>query len=719
MKNTTHLFLLLMLSAPAATAVAADSSAAGGESKPVDTSATTVAADSESKPVDTSQWKCKYCAFEEGLSGTVDAGLGYVSDHSYKFGEYNGLNREGTYFIGDANARFRGEDAAYWNIDASDLGLGTRYLSAEGGKQGKYTTYLKYKELPHYISDTVQTPFWGNGSGSLNLPAGWVNGATTAGMTSLPGSLNYYGLSTHRERLDVGGSLIGAGHWEYGVNFRHETKGGTQRIAGTFLFNSAQLVEPVDYVTDQLDASASFTGGKLQAKFAYYASTFSNNIDTLTWQNPYTTGIGATAGQLTLPPDNQFHQVLATLGYQFSKQTRATADIAFGRMTQDDNYNASTLNSTLAVPALPQNSLDGKVDTTNANAKIVSAVTDKLRLNAAYTYNDHDNKTPQSAYPWVTTDTFVNSPRTNLPYSFTQNTLKLSADYRVTTHVKASVGYDYDKNKRTYQETDDTRENTFWGRVIARTREDIDLTFRVLHGQRDQSNYTAVPEVTPPDNPLLVKYYMANRTRNSAGFRLDAPAGQVANFGFGVDYSRDDYPDSKLGLTNGNDLNISADVSVILSRKTSMHFFVNHEQIYSKQAGSDTFSTADWFGENNDTVNVLGFGVKRAVMTKKLDVGADYTVSQSHGSVTVDSAVSAPPFPDISSRLDSLKLYATYRLKDNMSLQGAYWYERLQSENWALDGVTPNTIPNVLAFGEQPPNYHVNVISLALRYKFK
>jgi len=708
MKNSTHLFLLLMLSAPAATAVAADTSAAGGEPT----------------PVDTSQWKCKYCAFEEGLSGTVDMGLGYLSQDSYKFGEYTGLNKQGGFFIGDASARFRGEDARYWNINASDLGLGSRSLNAEGGKQGTYKVYLKYKELQHYISDSVQTPFSGNGTDSLTLPNGWVNAGTTTGMTSLPGSLNDYGLSTTRKRVDVGGSLIGGSHWEYGVNFRHETKEGTQRIAGTFLFNSAQLVEPVDYVTDQVDASASFTGGKLQARFAYYGSTFSNDKNTLTWENPYTTGIGATAGQLTLPPDNQFHQILATLGYQFSDRTRGTADIAFGRMTQDDNYNAPTLNSTLAVPALPRNSLDGKVDTTNANAKIVSAMTDKLRLNAAYTYNDHDNKTPQSTYPWVTTDTFVNPPvkpaRTNLPYSFTQNTLKLSADYRVTKQIKTSVGYDYDQHKRTYQETDKTRENTFWAKAMARTREDIDLTFKLSHGDRTQSNYTAVPEVSPPDNPLLVKYYMANRTRNSVGLRVDAPmAGQAVNIGFGVDYSKDNYPDSKLGLTNGDDLNISGDVSVILTRKTSLHFFLNHEEIYSKQAGSDTFSTADWFGENRDTINVMGFGIKRAVMTKKLDVGADYTVSQSHGAVTVDSAVTAPPFPDISSRLDSLKLYATYRLKDNMSLQGAYWYERLQSENWALDGVSPNTIPNVLAFGEQPPNYHVNVISLALRYKFK
>jgi len=35
-----------------------------------------------------------------------------------------------------------------------------------------------------------------------------------------------------------------------------------------------------------------------------------------------------------------------------------------------------------------------------------------------------------------------------------------------------------------------------------------------------------------------------------------------------------------------------------------------------------------------------------------------------------------------------------------------------------LDGVAPNTIPNVLTFGNQAPNYNVNVIALSVRYKF-
>ena len=221
------------------------------------------------------KWQCKLCTFEDGLSGTVDVGGGYVSDSSSKFGEYNGLNKKGGFFIGDFSARYRGEDAAYWNVDASNLGLDSRSLNAEGGKQGKSKLMLKYEELPHFISDSAQTPFIGNGGASLKLPAGFPASTTT--LMPLASTLRQVDLETQRKELGVGGSWTPACAWEYAVKFRHETHEGTIGTAGAFFVTASQLVRPVDYVTDQMDASASYAGTRLQAKLAYYGSRFSNN----------------------------------------------------------------------------------------------------------------------------------------------------------------------------------------------------------------------------------------------------------------------------------------------------------------------------------------------------------------------------------------------------------------------------------------------------------
>ena len=139
---------------------------------------------------------------------------------------------------------------------------------------------------------------------------------------------------------------------------------------------------------------------------------------------------------------------------------------------------------------------------------------------------------------------------------------------------------------------------------------------------------------------------------------------------------------------------------------------------YSNQRGSQTFSTPDWSGENRDAINTVGIGVKHAAIKDKLDLGADYTVSRSRSDISVNTGASNPAFPNLSTSLDSLKLYANYRLKDNWSLLAGYWYERYDTKNWMLEGVTPGTIANVLTLGEQPPRYHVNVIRLAARYRF-
>lgn len=662
--------------------------------------------------VDTSQWRCKYCEFEEGYSGELELGAGYVSDDSFKFGEYTGLNDEGGFFVGNGNARYRSEDATYVDLSVTDAGLDSRSLSIEGGQQGKYKLFLRYDELPHFISDTAKTPFRGTGGESLTLPPGWVPAGTTGGMTDLATSLQAEDLETERKRIGVGASFIPSSRWEYAVKYRHETKEGKTGMAGSFFFNAAQLVAPVDYVTDEVDVSASYTRRKWQAKVAYHGSLFNNKKESLTWQNPF----GADTGQLALPPDNQFHQIAVSGGYQLSDRTRAIGDIAIGRMKQDESLFPAT-ESDISV-LQPRDSADARVDTLTANFRVISALTDKLRLNAAYTYNERDNDTPRSTYNWVTTDTVVAVPRTNLPYSFSKNAVKLNADYRFAKRMKVGVGYDYDTYKRTYQEVDRTKEHTFWGKLTVRAKDNVNLTMKLAHAERNRSNYQAVSEIEPPQNPRLRLFNMADRTRNTAGFHASVTPWDRITVGLGADYSKDDYSKSALGLTDSKEANINADASVILTEDISLHAFLSHEIIKSKQAGSQSFSTPDWFGKNKDTIDTAGIGVTYQVIKDKLDIGADYTISKSDGEITVDSGAPDPEFPDLSTKLNSLKLFATYRLKDAISLQAAYWYESYDTDDWTIDGVSPSTIPNVLSFGEQSPTYDVNVFTLAVRYKF-
>jgi len=670
--------------------------------------------------IDTTTWKCRLCPFSYGYTGEVEFGLGYLSEDSYKFGEYNGLVDQGTYFIGNADVQYRSEEGYFADVIARDVGLDSRLIRAEAGVQGNYKVFAQYNEIPHYISDSGTTPYRGNGNDNLTLPPGWTPGATTGAMTDLDASLHGVNLDTQRKIVEVGATKDVGEHWQTGVTVRQQKQEGQRRTSGTFYFgNAAQIVQPVDYTTDEITAFATYTGTRLQSRLAYYGSLFKNGNDSLTWQNAYTPIVaGATAGELALAPDNDFHQLQGSVAYQFTKATRGTAELAIGRMRQDADYLNPTLNSTLTVPALPRSSLDGLVYTTNAKAQLSSEVTDRLRLNASYRYDDHDNKTPHDTYTGVTTDEFVQSPRKPVTYDFTRNLLKLSGDYRFTYRTRGSLGYDYDIYERPKQEVYKTKEGTTWAKVTAKARDNMDVLINVAHSDRDGSNYKAVPTVTPPENPLLRKYNMADRQRDVAGAHVSITPADTVAFTIGADFAKADYSESEIGLTESRETALSADLSWMVTKKATVHLFATQQIIKSWQAGSQSYSTPDWTARNNDTINVVGTGLKYTIIEKRLDVGADYTVSRSRGETVVDTGIPAPSFPNLRTSLQSIKLYTDYRVAERWSLHAAYWYESYDSSDWAVDGVTPDTIPNLLTLGQTSPSYNESFIVLSARYRF-
>jgi opacity protein-like surface antigen len=101
-----------------------------------------------------------------------------------------------------------------------------------------------------------------------------------------------------------------------------------------------------------------------------------------------------------------------------------------------------------------------------------------------------------------------------------------------------------------------------------------------------------------------------------------------------------------------------------------------------------------------------------------LDIGADISFSRSHSSTAVDAGASDAPFPDNRTAMDSVKLFASYKLQANLWLNGSYGYEHYDSKDWHLDGVQAATVGNLLAFGNSAPHYNVNVVRLSVRYRF-
>jgi len=672
---------------------------------------------SQEAEVDLAKWPCKFCEFEEGFSAKPNLGIGYVSEDSAKFGEYTGLDEKGAYLVADGEARYRNEQGFWFDLSAVDLGLDSRYFGLEGGKQGQYALHLSYKELPHNLSDGAISPFIGAGSSSLTLPSGWDTAPTTGAMGTLTSALRVLDLDTERRLIDLGGSYTPETHWAFAVNFRHEEKEGTRGLGGSFVFNDSQLPMPVNYETDQFDASAAYAAGRLRARIAYYGSIFRNDDESLTWANPYVPLVaGGNAGRLALAPGNQFHQLLLSAGYKVAARTQMTADVAFGRMSQDETFLPYTINGSLPAQPLPRSSLDGRVETLTGNLRINTAVADEFRVNASLSYDERNNQTAQAVYDWITTDSGQASPRANLPYSFSRSRASIDGALALTPNVRILAGCDYAEYRRDLQEVERTNEGTCWGKANLSTRDVATFSFMWSYSQRTGSAYQPNPDGTPAQNPLMRLYNLADRDRNEAKLRVDVTPAERFNFGFDVRATWDDYFSSTIGLLDGTSWSAAADCGWTIATNISASCYVSHEEIKSQQSNAELLGAAPpWFGTNHDSIDSIGVGFKYGA-SEKFDLGLDYTWSRSEGEVAVQNAPAG--FPDLTTRLNSARLYLDFSPKKKLTMRLTYWYEGYRSEDWALDGVLPATIDNVLAFGQQSPDYDVNAITLSGRYEF-
>lgn len=667
---------------------------------------------------DTSAWKCSACPFPKGTTGSVEAGVGVVSEESARFGDYTGLQRKGAHAVLGGTLSSRSETGFYADLGASDLGLDNRSLLARGGQGGLYGLQIGYSELPRHFFGDAFTPFGGAGGDTLTLPPGF-RASNTAAMP-LATTLQPVDLGYKRTRLDLGGSWMALQDWTLRVGFSRDVRDGTRAVYGAFGTVASQLVAPVDQVTDQLEVSAAYTTRQLQLSLGYLVSRFDGGPQALTWDNPFLALVpGADRGQLALAPDNQLHQLTGSAGWTISPGVRASADFALGRLTQNASYLDPTLNTLLAtrVPPLPAGSLDGRVITFNGNAKLSATPVPELRLQAVYARDVRDNQTDRLSYPLVGSDAFVDTAaRTNTPFSLTQDRLKLSADYRGFAAVKLSAGAEQDNRLRNFSEALTTRETTVWARAGLQPREDLALALKLTSARREHTSYGTAIWFGAPENPLLRKYNLARRERDTAGARADYTVNEKISVGLSADYANDAYDESVVGLRGARSVNAGLDVTAALGERTQLTAFAQSERIRSHQGGSD--AGTDWTALNEDRFDLVGVGIKHSLLAGKLDVGADVSVSRSRSDVSVDAGRPDPSFPAAKTSLDSVRLHASYKLQDNLWLSGSFWHERYTSQDWRLDGVMPATVLNLLSLGAQAPQYNVNVLRLAMRYRF-
>lgn len=670
---------------------------------------------------DTSNWACKFCAFDYGWKGYLDAGIIGVNNSDYWFGRYNGLYRSGVHPLFDGELRYRDEGGRYLDVVADRLGLMSRSLSVEAGRQGRVEFKGSFQGIPDYRYRDAYTPFLGSGSSHLTLPENWVPGDTPAQMSNLDDSLRRVGVRQKREVYGLGLRLFAPNtRWTFDVNYRHDRQTGNQITGANFLTTSSLLLSSIDYDTDQVDAGAQYVGNKWHVRFGYYGSFFHDADNALTWSNPFNPfAAGADVGRMSTAPDNSFHQLSVSGAWQLSPVTRLMASAAVGEALQDDNFIPYTINPDISTPALPRNSLDGRIDTGNYVIRLTTTPVDKLSLVAEVTEDRRDNKTSSDSYRQVVSDLYVGETLINLPYSFDRTRARVIVNIPVSRLAKLEFGGEGERYDRSNQIVGRTETVTGWGELRSTISDKFGFSFKYDSSHRSVDDIRDLSDVYVVENPLLMRFDMAERDRDHLMATVSYTPLQTVSFGLSAEHSEDDYDHSSVGLTQARNTNISLTGNWTPTKDTSLYVYLTRQLISAKQAGSQTVSLPDWFARTSDRVSSVGIGSQWKNVVPQLDLGANAYYSYTTEGINIDNGSSGvAQFPRNTFRSLGLRFFAKYQISPKSSLRFDVWHENYSTRDWALDGVGVDTIPTVLSLGIDSPDYRINEVVLSYRYTF-
>jgi MtrB/PioB family decaheme-associated outer membrane protein len=629
-------------------------------------------------------------AFAQQPVGSLSVGAGYWSDDRPRWGVYDGMSEQGPYLLLDGTYSHRNDETGTWfKLDASNLGLDNREIRAEILRQGKAGLFLEYSRIPRSDPFTYFTGVQGIGTTTLRVPA----------VANPP--LNELHLGTVRERIGAGGVKHFGGGYDLRVNFTNETKNGTRLWGRGGAPEFA--VEPIDSVTRQLEAIASYTGQAFQLQGGYYGSWYTNEnklVDTA-----LTTG--ASPFFLSLPLDNQAHQFFVNGGYNFTPATRATFKMAYTQATQDENI---PVGAGVPVFAGAPRNLDGRLDNTLLQIGLTSRATSNLSWLASLRYYESDEKTPQVRI--VQTGAPCPTCVDNTPLTFETLTGKLEGTYRFGGGLTLMGGVEASKQDRNVPFGNLDATGTFDAQRYVPFRAELEeITYRVqlrkalsetingsigyAYSDRDGSDFTATNEV---ESDLINPIHIADRERNRVRLMVDWTPTSPLTVTFNAEYAQDKYGFSDarpFGLREGEAYLYSLDVAYAISERWQVNAWYARDNTTANQvalrAATGTAAEAIKVADLEDTGDNFGAGLL-GVFSNRLRAGLDFLYSKNVnkypetitpiGAGTLFPAGITGPLPDIENELVRFKLYAIYALNKTSDIRLDYIYERWETDDW-------------------------------------
>lgn len=600
------------------------------------------------------------------VTGSIAAG-GRQTDNdtnSSKLGEYRDL-RDRAFLPGLTFNVLDRRNGRYAEFSGLNLGLRDQNIIGRAGAAGRWRLTADWTEIPHNYSNKAQTPYSRSAPGVFevpsNVPITFKKLATAAADTAAVlasdqliatwqnGALRGTPLETETRDGRFAFALVGWDALGLSVGYNRRSQSGFESTFGPIGDRpprtlNIQLTEPIDSVTQELIVSGERVTPNYSVQFTYLFSEYANNIDTLVWENIYTTAAPdatydrwdravSTFGRRPLEPDNRYHNASVTIGRDLAGDGRANATFAYGRLEQNQvllpySYNAEIL----ATPTLPRATALASIETFQALFDLAVNPAPRFNVRAWARYYGLDNDTPEANWRYVTSDTSnltgtvsYKNKRVNLAYATNRTNAGVEATYRLRPW-RSSIGarYELEAATRAYRETD-TTEHRLALSYSARPAKGVRVKGRYLLGVRDGSYDPFVtrasywyepsevsgdaddPRATFSNHPDMRRYDVADRRRNQADLILSVSPNDVLSISGSVRYRSDDFdsgvaaiqplagttfadaaaltPGDQLGLLEDSNLRYALDLFVLPANRVSLNAFVAVDDLESSQRG--------------------------------------------------------------------------------------------------------------------------------------
>ncbi|MBI5177676.1 MAG: MtrB/PioB family outer membrane beta-barrel protein [Nitrospinae bacterium] len=446
----------------------------------------------------------------------------------------------------------------------------------------------RYYTIPDSVQRALQDSVaaGGTGNGSTTGTSGLVNANLTNGPKEDLAVNRQSGALAFKYQFSEGLAL--------NFDASRENRTGTRPFGGYFTFGlMREIPEPIDYVTNIMNANMSYKSDDLFLKLGYNASTFKNNIGTVSFDNPYTlvpTTALADVGRIDLYPDNEAGGYNLTFAVNLPIESRLTGYYSKGTMKQNDNFIPFTVNTAIlndatlsAKNAITRNgvaatSLDGNIDNETRNLKFNVSPLESLHLNLNYRFWSYKNNTPLvDFYRVAAGDRTLNTSATDVStstansgvyrrpvlMSYEYTTYAADLGYDLSKSLKLALNYDQTAYKRHGREVENSKETTTRGALDYRGAGDMGWLFGKLSYTTASRKGDAYKDVFDEESygyyptgsttwmngndqvrqlPMLQKYDIGDRDRTRIDFiatasPMDGDLNMTLNYGT----AKDDY----------------------------------------------------------------------------------------------------------------------------------------------------------------------------------